>query len=238
MSSNVSAATSQSSPKSSPSPTSSSTRACRYDTTVQAPRHDNISLTLSFMCRRPSAQTHPHTHFLTQKLDSRLSSPNIRAARFQRFEREPTAVESYRRGPGSYTSPSGTESSSTSTGDVSVNHGNRSTEQQDTSAHTVITKPRSNFGYVKHRDLVRFMVAAGHMSDSCLEPTMDVSAPPDYLARLQSRSKTVHSAGDSSGSSGGPSVDGTELSKEELWRVMKQGPSSPDKHTSTRNRKT
>lgn len=215
--------TSRRSRRSSPSRTNSWTRAYKYvrcDCRATTPH-----LTSSRSARLP------------QKLDRRLSSPNIRAARFQRFENEPASVESYRRGPGSYNSSGNLRSPSSSLTVTVTKDEDRTMERQTRNAHD---KPHSTFGCVKHRDLVRFMVAAGHASDSCLESSQSehhTSSPsPDYLARIRSSSKQADSTDADSLAS---ASEIAELSREELWRAMMHGPRtalSSGKRTRARDR--
>lgn len=125
-------------------------------------------------------------------------------------------VESYRRGPGSYTHKYTLhlhpKASSTPVDQYQNRH-----------AH-LVAKPRSNFGCVQHRDLVKFMVAAGHISADHNLP------PPENATRSESTASddfpVRHRLKTPLGSNSKPEKpENLNLSREEMWRVLKKGPS-------------
>ncbi|KAG7385057.1 hypothetical protein PHYPSEUDO_001993 [Phytophthora pseudosyringae] len=171
-----------------------------------------------------------------ERLGKRLASPELREQTFQRFDKDTTAFEAYRRGPGSYDltciSPSRQKSNDgavTSTQSVCF---------QLSPLPTIGRKPNSSFGRVASRDLLTSMITAGHASAHTIGPgvydaySSSFVVPTHNLGYKQEMQRTDPKAklrSRRTASSAESEADGgtRKLSQKEMWKVMRHGPTLP-----------
>lgn len=179
-----------------------------------------------------------------QRLGNRLASPELRDQTFRRFDKDVSAVEAYRRGPGSYGSSCECSSphrrKSTSNGDSAKNDEGACTRPdcfQQSPLPSIRHKPTTSFGLVASRDLLTSMIAAGHASAHTIGPGVYDAHPSSFIVpthnlgykqemkRVEPKSRP-QGAGRSQARSA-DSGDTRRLSRKEMWNVMKQGPTLP-----------
>ncbi|KAL3663095.1 hypothetical protein V7S43_012035 [Phytophthora oleae] len=155
-----------------------------------------------------------------ERLGKRLASPELREQTFRRFDKNFTAIEGYRRGPGSYNSSGNS-------------HQGENVKNDDcfklSPLRTTGRKPNSSFGRVATRDLLTSMIAAGHASAHTIGPGI-------YDAHSSSFVMPTHNIGYKQQTNQKPrrratsseADDATKvLSQREMWKAMRQGPTLP-----------
>ncbi|GMF19615.1 unnamed protein product [Phytophthora lilii] len=178
---------------------------------------------------------------MLKRLEKRLASPEIREHTLQRFDKDITELEAYRRGPGSYdcACACGKKTSSSKANDGGYENSEavsciRTGCFQQSPLPSIRHKQSSSFGRVASRDLLTSMIAAGHASGHTIGPGVyDAYSSSVILQthnlgykqemkRTESKAKRqirVGSADRDEDIRAGP-----KLSHKEMWKIMKQRP--------------
>lgn len=178
------------------------------------------------------AQSYQDLSSSVQKLERRIAPPELREQYLQRFQKDVTAVEAHRRGPGSYKASG--EVTPVQRNDMESKEAcRRSSWCQLSPLPIAKQKQLSSFGRVASRDLLTSMIAAGHASPHTIGPGIYDAYPPSvtlpthnivYKQEMK-RSEKPHRHKPRPSTNSDTNQD--KLSAREMWKAMRQGPSLP-----------
>lgn len=170
-------------------------------------------------------------------MGKRIASSELREVTLQRFDKDITALEAYRRGPGSYDSTCKSDNSPSHQKTNDGENGKSEDWFQLSPLRTIARKTNSSFGRVASRDLLSSLIAAGHASAHTIGPgvydaySSSFVLPTHNLGYKQEIQRTdpkskLRSSVDTEADEA-IKDESRKLSQREMWKVMRQGPTLP-----------